>query len=101
MPAFEMTAAEQAQYGDRLSIWQQLALLQSWLPMLTFAQRFVSTKDPHAQSVVVLEACEWLASRTDSTLDDELVKYLAATLKTTEGENLVRWAVAKVQGMRV
>lgn len=100
MPACEMTAEEQIKYGDRLNIWQQLALLQSWLPMLTFAQRFLATNDPNVKKVVVLEACEWLASRTDSTLDDELVKYVAATLNTKEGENLVRWAVAKVQGMK-
>ena len=100
MPAFEMTAAEQAQYGDKLSIWQQIALIQSWLPLITYAQRFIAAADPYAKSLVVSEACEWLASRTDSGLDDELVKHLAAMLKTQEGEIMVRWAVGKVQGMK-
>ena len=100
MPAFEMTPAEQAEYGNKLNIWQQIALLQSWLPVLTFAQRFVSVGDPYAKSLVVYEAAEWLAARTDATLDDELVKHLSAMLKTPEGEVFVRWIVQKVEGLK-
>jgi hypothetical protein len=40
---------------------------------------------------VVSEAAEWLASKTDATADDQLVRHLAAVLKTKEGENLVRF----------
>lgn len=100
MPAFEMTAAEVQQYGDKLSIWEKLILIQSWAPLMTFGQRFVATPDPYARSIVVSECCEWLASKTDSGLDDELVKHLAAVLKTPEGENLVRWVIVKAQGIK-
>lgn len=100
MPAFEMTAEEASRYGGRLNIWQQIALIQAWAPLLTFGQRFVGAPDPYAKSLIVAEACEWLASKTDAGLDDELVKHLAALLKTTEGENLVRWVIAKVEGMQ-
>lgn len=100
MPAFEMTAAEQAQYGASLSIWEKIVLIQSWAPLLTFAQRFTGTPDPYAKSLIVSECCEWLASKTDSGLDDELVKHLAALLRTAEGENLVRWVLAKVEGLK-
>lgn len=100
MPAFEMTPAEVDQYGSALSIWEKLVLIQAWAPLLTFGQRFVSTPDPYAKAVVVGECCEWLASKTDSGLDDELVKHLAAVLKTEEGETLVRWVVAKAQGLK-
>lgn len=100
MPSFEMTPDEIGQYGNNLTIWQKLALLQAWAPLLTFGQRFVLAIDPYAKAVVIGEACEWLASKTDSGIDDELVKHLAAVLRTKEGENLVRWAVAKVEGMK-
>lgn len=101
MPAFEMTAEEQAKYGNaKLSIWQQLALLNSWMPLLSFAQRFIGAADPYAKSLIVAEACEWLASRTDSGLDDELVKHLAAMVATPQGEAMVRWVVAKIEGMQ-
>jgi hypothetical protein len=91
MPTYEMTAAEQAEYGNTLNIWQAIKLLQTWHPLITFGQRFVSTPDPYAKSLVVSEAAEWLASKTDSTADDQLVRHLAAVLKTKEGEVLVRF----------
>lgn len=100
MPAFEMTPEEASRYGNSLSIWQKLALIQAWAPLLTFGQRFVGAVDPYAKSLVVSECCEWLASKTDSGLDDELVKHLAAVLKTKEGENLVRWGIAKIEGLK-
>lgn len=100
MPAFEMTQAEESKYGASLSIWQQIALIQAWAPMLTFAQKFLAGVDPYAKSLVVAEACEWLASKTNSGLDDELVRQLAAVLKTPEGESMVRWVVAKVEGLK-
>ena len=100
MPAFEMTVEEANRYGDTLSIWQKIVLLQSWMPLMTYGQRFVGAADPYAKSLVVSECCEWLASKTDSGLDDELVKHLAALLKTKEGENLLRWVMAKIEGLK-
>lgn len=97
----EMTPDEFAKYGSsRLSIWQQLALLQAWSPLLGYGQRFVQEADPYKRSLIVSDACEWLASKTDSTLDDEFVKHLAPILKTPEGERLVRWMLMKVEEMR-
>jgi uncharacterized alpha-E superfamily protein len=43
MPQFEMTAAEEQQYGATLNIWQALRLLQAWHPLVTYAQQFVGT----------------------------------------------------------
>jgi hypothetical protein len=100
IPNYEGTADEYARYGDRLSIWQQLALLQKFSPLIGFAQRFAATVDPFQRSLVVAECCEWLASHTGSTLDDELVKHLAAVLRTPQGEDLVRWLLAKVGEMK-
>lgn len=100
MPSFEMTATEIRQYGDNLTIWRKLMLIQAWAPLLTFGQKFIGTPDPYAKSLVVAECCEWLASKTDAGLDDELVKQLAAVLKTQEGEALVRWVIEKAQGLK-
>jgi hypothetical protein len=100
MPSFEMTPEEVGQYGANLTIWEKLALISAWSPLMTYAQQYLGTVDPFARAVVVSECAEWLASKTDSGLDDELVKHLAALLKTKEGESLVRWAVGKIEGMR-
>jgi hypothetical protein len=100
MPAFEMTASEQQTYGNKLSIWQQIQLLQAWAPLIGYGQRFVNEADPYKRSIVVSEAAEWLASKTNATADDQLVKLLADLLKTKEGESLVRWCLLQVEAAR-
>lgn len=100
IPNYEGTADEYAKYGERLTIWQQLALLQKFAPLIGYAQRFASTPDPYQQGIVVADCAEWLASHTGSTLDDELVRHLAAVLRTPDGEKLVRWVLGKVSEMK-
>lgn len=98
-PNYEGTADEYAKYGERLSIWQQLALLQAWAPLIGYAQRFVNESDPYRKGVIISDACEWLASKTSSPVDDELVRHVATLLRTKEGEQLVRWCLLKIEGL--
>lgn len=93
MPTYEMTASEQAEYGNSLNIWQALRLLQTWHPVVTYGQRFVQTVDPYQKGLIVAEAVEWLAAKTESTTDDQLVRHLSEVLKTKEGESLVRFCL--------
>lgn len=93
MPAYEMTAAEQAEYGNTLNIWQAIRLLQTWSPLLAYGQKFVNTIDPYEKGLVVGEAAEWLASKTDSEVDDQLVRHLAEVAKTEQGEQLIRFCL--------
>ena len=85
-------------YGSNLSIWEKLRLIQEWAPVLTFAQAFLSTEDPHRKSLVVIDCCEWLAEKSGGTThDDELVSHLSAVLRSKEGEDFLRWAISRVQ----
>ena len=93
MPTYEMTASEQAEYGNSLNIWQALKLLQTWHPVISYGQRFVQTVDPYQKGLIVAEAVEWLAAKTDATTDDQLVRHLSEVLKTKEGEHLVRFCL--------
>lgn len=97
---YEMSPDEAQKYGAGLSIWQQLALLQQWAPLIGYGQRLVNEPDTFKRSLVIADACEWLASKTASPLDDELVRHLGDVLKTKEGEALVRWALLKVEEVR-
>ena len=97
---YEGTADEYARYGSRLSIWEQIALLQAWAPLIGYGQRFLNEKDPYKKGLVVSDACEWLASKTQAQVDDELVRHLAGLLRTNDGEALVRWALLQVEGMQ-
>ena len=100
MQNYGATEEEVAVYGEKLSVWQSLILLQAWAPLLSYGQAFVNAGDSYKKSLIVADACEWLASKTSSPLDDELVRHLGDVLKTKEGEALVRWALLKVEEVR-
>jgi hypothetical protein len=98
--SFEMTAQEAEQYGAGLSIWEKIALINAYAPLIGYAQKFVGEADPFRRGLVIADACEWLASKTNSRSDDELVKHIAAVLRTPEGENLVRWCLLQVEALK-
>jgi hypothetical protein len=100
MPAYEMTAAEEQQYGNNLNIWQALRLLQTYAPLVQYAQRFLGETDPYRKWLIVAEAVEWVASKTDAQADDQAVRLVADILRTKEGEALVRWCVAQAEAIR-
>jgi len=100
MPAYEATPEEMQQYGAGLNIWQQLQLLSAWSPLIGFGQRFVQEIDPYKKGLIVGEAAEWMASKTDSKADDQLVRLLADLAKTKEGEALVRWCLLQAEAIR-
>lgn len=100
MPAYEATPDELNKYGANLNVWQQLALLQAWAPLIGYGQRLVRETDPYKKSLVVAEAAEWLASKTNASTDDQAVKLVAEILKTPQGEALVRWCLAQTESLR-
>lgn len=100
MPSYEATPEDLQQYGANLSIWEQLRLLSAWSPLIAYGQRFVQEVDPYKKGLVVAEAAEWLASKTDTTADDQLARLLADVLKTKEGEQLVRFLLLQVGGAK-
>ena len=93
MPAYEMTAAEEQQYGNSLNIWQAIRLLQTWSPLIQYGQRFMAEADPYKKGIIVAQAAEWLAAQTDSELDDQLVRRLSAVAQSKEGEDLIRYCL--------
>jgi hypothetical protein len=98
--SFEMTPQEAEQYGAGLSIWEKIALVNAYAPLLGYAQRFMAEADPFRRGLIVADACEWLASKTNAKADDELVKHVAAVLRTAEGEALVRWCMLQVEALK-
>jgi len=96
-PNYAATADEYQKYGANLNIWQQLQLLSAWSPLIGYGQRFINEPDSYRKALIVSDAMEWLAAKTDAQVDDELVQHVAAILKTHEGEALVRWCLAKVE----
>lgn len=79
---------------EGLPSWDQVRLLVSLSPLVGFGQRFVAEPDIYKRTLIVSDAIEWVAGRTSITVDDKVVSALAATLKTPEGEALIRQLVA-------
>lgn len=99
-PNYQGTADEYAKFGATLNIWQQLQLLSQWAPLIGFAQRFVNEIDPYRKSLIVSDAAEWLASKTNAQADDQLVRLVADILKTPQGEALVRWCLLQAEAIK-
>jgi len=75
----------------------KLRLIGEWSPVLSIVQQYANEADSHKKVLVVMDALEFLASKTDTQLDDGLVTRLDAVLRTSQGEDLVRYVVEKVQ----
>ena len=76
------------------SIVEQIRLVNQWMPVLGFGQRWLAEQDAARRSLIVADLAEWLASKTETRLDDQLVDHVAAILKTPAGEALVRFVVS-------
>ena len=81
------------------SIFEQLRLLQEYLPLLGFGQRWLAETDPGRRALIVGDMGEWIASKTNNTVDDAIVRHVVAILKTPEGEGLVRYLVSLGEAM--
>jgi len=80
-----------------MNIFEKLKLLAEWSPLLTFAQQLAAEDDIHAKAVIVTEAMEWVASRTEIEWDDELASHISDILISEEGEAFVRWILERMQ----
>ena len=90
--------AEDVPNYEGLPIWDQIRMLNEWAPLLGFGQRYLAEPDAYKRAIVVADGLEWLAAKTSSPLDDELVRLVEAVLRTPQGEALVRWGVTKLGG---
>ena len=87
----------QDEYGAYdLSWWDTLQIVQQLMPLVGYAQRLLNEPDAYKKGIVVADACEWLASRSQTTLDDEAVKLVGDVVKTPEGEKLIRWILERI-----
>lgn len=84
---------------ESMSVWEKIKFVQDWMPLVSYIQAILATTDPHQKSLAVADACEWLASKSKTTVDDELVSHLTAILKSPQGESFLRWVLAKIEGV--
>ena len=81
-----------------MSIWEQIALVQQWAPMIGYGQQILAEKDNYKKAVLVGDAMEWIATKSATKLDDDVVKMITNIVETPQGEALIRYIVARVEG---
>lgn len=85
------------EYGSYdASWWDTLQIVQQLMPLIGYGQRVVREPDVYRKGIIVADALEWLASRSQTKVDDEVVKLVGDVVKTPEGERLIRYIVSKV-----
>lgn len=93
-----MTSEDKYGSLQNITLWDKIRILQEWSPIVTYVQAFLAEHDTHRKTLIVADACEWLASKSkNTTVDDELVAQVTAVLKSPQGESLLRWVLAKVE----
>ena len=80
-----------------MNILQKLRLLAEWSPLLAYMQSLAAEDDVNARAVIVSDALEWVASRTETEWDDDFCKHVSDVLVSEEGEALVRWIVEQLK----
>lgn len=81
---------------EEQSIWTNIRTIQEWGPAISYIQAFLTAKDSPRKALVVADAAEWLAAKTQTKVDDELVTLISNVLRTPQGEALVVWLQAKI-----
>jgi hypothetical protein len=71
-----------------MNIFEKLRLLAEWSPLLTYMQTLAAEDDIHAKAVIVAEALEWVATRTEIEWDDELASHVSDILVSEEAKRL-------------
>lgn len=59
-------------------------------PLVPFLREYVATVDVNKRSLIVEDACEWLASQIGERAGFDLVSRVTALLRTREGEAFIR-----------
>lgn len=80
-----------------MPILQQLQLLAQWGPLLGRLQTIAMASTPKDRALAVLDALEFAAGKTTTTIDDAAIAHLEAILKTDEGAALFNWIVTLVK----
>ena len=81
-----------------MSIWEQIALLQQWSPVIGYGQQILAEKDNYKKAILVGDAMEWIATKSATKIDDDVVKMITSIIETPQGEALIRYIVARVEG---
>jgi hypothetical protein len=82
------------------SIIDQVRLVQEYWPLVTLGRQAIAESDPYKRAMLLADAVEWMASKSRTQLDDEAVRLITELFRTPQGEQLIRWALHKVEAIQ-
>lgn len=88
---------DETQFGAGLPIFEQLRLLAQWGPMLGYLQAVVTAPTARDKSLAILSALLFAAGKTQTTVDDDVVKHLEAMLRSPEGAAFFDWLAKTIK----
>lgn len=75
------------------SLNEKLRVLVEWSPLIGLASEISAATTPLERALKISAALRWVAGKTNTKLDDELVDLLEAVLKSPEGAALFKYLV--------
>lgn len=78
-------------------MFEKIRLLAEYAPLLGYAQDIGATKDPHERALIAIEAASWLARRSETTVDDEVLSMIKEVLESEAGERLFTYIVDSIK----
>lgn len=81
------------------SLGLNLRLVFEWLPAFHIFPAIAAAPPGHDRALEVLRLVEFISTKTDTPLDDELTKLVKGILLTPQGEALVDYITDKVRSL--
>lgn len=78
---------------------EKLRVLVDWAPLIGLASEISAATTPLDRALKISGALRWAATKTGTTVDDELVNLLEEVLKSPEGTALFNYLVQLVEGL--
>ena len=80
-----------------MRIIDKIRLLAEYSPLLAIAQDILAEQDPYKRTLIAFQAIDWVADRTETDIDDNIVHHIKAVLGSEEGREAFN---AAVEGVR-
>jgi hypothetical protein len=85
---------------EKTSIIDDVRLVQEYWPLITLGRQALAESDKYRRAMILADAVEWLASKSQTPIDDEAVRLITELLRTPQGEQLIRWALHKAEAIQ-
>ena len=82
------------------SIIDDVRLVQEYWPLVALGRQALVEGDQYKRAMLLADAVEWLASKSQTPIDDEAVRLITELFRTPQGEQLIRWALHKVEAIQ-